>query len=164
MSSARPPGVFPAACGSVGLFGENERAQLISAGLQLSQTARVQAVREKFYGYFAVTVPSERLWISWPAAGLDGSSNTPSVIVTEAQALTGAAPRTPEQLGLSGAVNRSVAMEQLAAGPGLPGVPQRFCGRRWTAASRWRNMPMPHTATGRRFRIWDWPGGCSAGI
>lgn len=113
-------GVFPASCGSVGLFGENERAQLISAGLQLSQTARVQAVREKFYAYFAVTVPSERLWISWPAAGLDGSSNTPSVIVTEAQTLTGAAPRTPEQLGLSGAVNRSVAMEQLAAGSGSP--------------------------------------------
>ena len=91
-------GVFPAACGSVGLFGENERTQLISAGLQLFQTAQVQAVREKFYAYFAVTVPSERLWISWPAAGLDGGSNPPSQIITEAAALTGTEPQSPVQL------------------------------------------------------------------
>ena len=113
-------GVFPAACGSVGLFGENERTQLISAGLQLSQTARVQAVREKFYAYFAVTVPSERLWISWPAAGLDGGSNPPSQIITEAAALTGTEPQSPVQLAPAGAVNRAVAMEQLAAGVGSP--------------------------------------------
>ena len=113
-------GVFPAACGSVGLFGENERTQLISAGLQLSQTARVQAVREKFYAYFAVTVPSERLWISWPTAGLDGGSNPPSQIITEAAALTGTEPQSPVQLAPAGAVNRAVAMEQLAAGVGSP--------------------------------------------
>lgn len=108
-------GVFPAACGTVGLFGDSERRQLIDAGIELSQTAEIQAVREKFYAYFAVTVPSERLWISYPRSSLSGEQNTPSQIITEAGALCGVPLRPAAELGLSTVVNTATAMESLAA-------------------------------------------------
>lgn len=110
-------GVFPAACGAAGLFGEGERRALIAAGIPLSQTAQTQAVREKFYAYFAVTVPSERLWISFPAQGLDGGAASPSSILTESAALTGLSLIPARALDLPRVVNRTTALEQLAAAP-----------------------------------------------
>lgn len=108
-------GVFPAPARPVGLFGDGERERMIAAGLELSQTAEIQAVREKFYAYFAVTIPSERLWISFPRNSLSGEQNAPSQIITEAAELCCARLRPANSLGLSTVVNAATALESLAA-------------------------------------------------
>lgn len=85
-------GVFPADSTPVGLFSDSERQQLIHAGIEVSQTAQIQVVREKSYAYLAVAAPSQKLWVSYAASSLQGETATPSVIVSEVQAILGIKP------------------------------------------------------------------------
>ena len=53
--------------------------------MQLTETAEVKAVDEYFYAYYAMTLPRERLTVSYALADYRGNGLSPSEIVSELQ-------------------------------------------------------------------------------
>lgn len=80
-------GEFPLAPGSLCVFNDTERRELIALGLPLNDTVEGMAVQERFLAYSAMCAPSQRLYISWASGGAGGESRLPSSIVTEARAV-----------------------------------------------------------------------------
>ncbi|MDD3832829.1 MAG: PD-(D/E)XK nuclease family protein [Oscillospiraceae bacterium] len=74
-------GVFPAYPSDGGILTDNERNQLISRGLSLSDTADQRAVEERFFAYAAVAAPSDGLVVSYIKGNAAGESLSPSVLV-----------------------------------------------------------------------------------
>jgi ATP-dependent helicase/nuclease subunit B len=85
--------IFPAQTGGGGLFSEAEREQLADGGLELAPTSLQRAAIEKYFAYFALTLASERVYVSWPKADLKGRELLPSVIVEQ---LRGMFPKLEE--------------------------------------------------------------------
>ncbi len=108
-------GVFPAPCTDSGVFSEPERRELRDAGLELSAGGLEQAALEKYFAYFALTLPSERLCVSWPRSSLKGRETLPSEIVLQLKTMFPGLPCPPADPlgGISGA---SSAFETLARG------------------------------------------------
>lgn len=75
-------GEFPAQISPSGVFSDAERQQMIDAGVEISAPTLQKSVLEKFFAYFALTLGSDRLTVSWPRAGLTGQELMPSVIVS----------------------------------------------------------------------------------
>jgi len=76
-------GVFPAEVSAAGVFTDNERQELIDTGLEVSPPSLQRAVLEKFYSYYALTLSSHRLFVTWSRSDLAGRELQPSVIVTQ---------------------------------------------------------------------------------
>ena len=79
-------GEFPQNPASGGVFSDDERKALIRLGLPLSDTLENVAVEERFLAYSAMTSPSERLFIVYPGADIEGAAKSPSSIVAELHA------------------------------------------------------------------------------
>lgn len=79
-------GEFPQTPTSGGVFSEEERKTLIQLGLPLSDSLEDKALEEQFVAYQAMTSPSEKLFVSWPASSGDESCS-PSEIVEELQSI-----------------------------------------------------------------------------
>ncbi len=80
-------GEFPLTLGDSGIFTGDERKTLTEAGFLPDKSLEIQSTREKYLCYYALTAGSQKLFVSFPATNLSGSSNIPSVIITELQAL-----------------------------------------------------------------------------
>ena len=80
-------GEFPLAPGGDSLFSDSERRKLIRLGLPLTDTMENAALRERFLAYSALSIASERLFITWPAADEGGKALAPSSIPDEARAV-----------------------------------------------------------------------------
>ena len=107
---------FPQTPGSAGVLSFAERLSLIRNGLPLNDTLAGVDVQERFLAYAAVSAPSCRLYLSWPAAGTDGSQKFPSSIITQVQKiLNGVRVETAKTLPEGYlACSRKAAFSQLA--------------------------------------------------
>lgn len=91
-------GVVPAKLSEDGLLTEQERETLEGRGLRLAEDSRRKLLDEQFIIYCALTVPSRRLWISYPLADEEGKAMLPSEIVPQLRPLF---PQLREKLLLS---------------------------------------------------------------
>lgn len=80
-------GVFPVQCAASGVFSDAERQLMIDSGVEIAAPTLQKSVLEKFFAYFALTLPSERLTVSYPRSDLLGRELLPSVIVSQLQSL-----------------------------------------------------------------------------
>lgn len=75
--------VFPAQTASLGMFSDAERGVLINAGLEISAPSLQKSVLEKYFAYFALTLSSEWLYVSYSRSDLKGRELLPSAIITQ---------------------------------------------------------------------------------
>ncbi len=75
-------GLFPLEEGVGGMFTRADREEMAQLGLELSGAGEGQAVLERFYVYFALTTPSQQLYVSFPTADLAGNALQPSCLVS----------------------------------------------------------------------------------
>lgn len=90
-------GVFPENPPTQGVLNDVDRKILLPLGLELTETAEYKAVDERFFAYYALTLPKERLYVSWSMADYQGESMTQSVLVTELQDMFPSLPVTDSQ-------------------------------------------------------------------
>ena len=76
-------GVFPANVSTKGLFSDRERENLNNSGLGISAGGIHQSLLERFYGYFAFTLPSEKLFVSYVDSSLGGEKKLPSIFASQ---------------------------------------------------------------------------------
>lgn len=76
-------GEFPRVPASSGVFSDAQRRQLISMGLPLYDSLEGLSLNERFLAYKAITIPSQRLFITWSCATTLGGSKAASAIVRE---------------------------------------------------------------------------------
>lgn len=74
-------GVIPAKPSDRGLFTGDDREQLEQQGLQSGDDENSQMAMEKELAYRALTLPEERLYLSYPLASEDGDSLKPSPLI-----------------------------------------------------------------------------------
>ncbi|MEI7028188.1 helicase-exonuclease AddAB subunit AddB [Paenibacillus sp. y28] len=74
-------GVMPAVMSEDGVLTENEREALTDGGLELANGSRRKLLDERFMIYTALTLPSRKLWLSYPLADEEGGALLPSEIV-----------------------------------------------------------------------------------
>lgn len=82
-------GVFPAIPTSQGLFSDNERSSLIGLALPLYDNIYGMSLKEKFNAYAALSLPTEKLFVSRSVSGTNGDNYGPSVIFKEINAILG---------------------------------------------------------------------------
>ncbi|WRS28214.1 PD-(D/E)XK nuclease family protein [Oscillospiraceae bacterium MB08-C2-2] len=108
-------GIFPAQVGEGGLFTDGERRAMIESGLGISQPALEKAVMEKYFAYFALTLASHKLEVSYSRAGLGGGAIQPSSIVGQLLELfPGLALSRPFEKPSDRLYGRGAALELLA--------------------------------------------------
>jgi len=96
-------GFFPRQVTGGGLFTDAERLQMLELGAELSPPTLQQSVLERFYAYFALTIPSRRLHVSYARRDSLGREQQPSVIVSQLKTL------------FPGLVSREISPETLLA-------------------------------------------------
>lgn len=113
---------LPMTAGDGGLFSDEEREALRAAGLELGSTADERLDREFSLLYNCLTLPEERLHLSWCAAGGAGGKAMPAFVVKRLAAVFGLTVETPDA-----AVYRAsapgpafVLAAAAVAGPGAP--------------------------------------------
>jgi len=74
-------GEFPRYPASAGIFSDDERCKLLSLGLNLYDSLEGLSLNERFLSYKAVTLPSEKLFVSFVSSTLSGETKYPSEIV-----------------------------------------------------------------------------------
>ncbi len=74
-------GVLPARIGPTGLLTEAERVALRNLGLNLAPGITARAFAENFIVYLGLTRSSEKLWLSYSLADLEGKAQRPSPVV-----------------------------------------------------------------------------------
>jgi ATP-dependent helicase/nuclease subunit B len=67
-------GVLPAKLSDEGIFNDGDREALISQGLQVAPSSRTRMLDEEFTAYKAFTLPSNKLYVSYPLADEEGKS------------------------------------------------------------------------------------------
>lgn len=80
-------GVFPENPPTDGVLNDADRKVLSSLGVELTETAEVKAVDERFFVYTAFTLPTERLYVSFSVADYKGGSLFASGAVRELRAM-----------------------------------------------------------------------------
>ncbi|MEE8168907.1 MAG: PD-(D/E)XK nuclease family protein, partial [Phycisphaerae bacterium] len=78
-------GLFPALPNADPILGDRQRDMLRSAGVELAPSSAERILDERLLAYVAVTRPSERLWLSYPAAR-DGQPQEPSPFLEHVRA------------------------------------------------------------------------------
>ncbi|WP_342430211.1 helicase-exonuclease AddAB subunit AddB [Neobacillus sp. FSL H8-0543] len=71
-------GVLPAKIAEEGILADEEREQLLSAGITVAPSSRTRLLDENFLAYKALTTPSEILYVSYPLANDEGKALIPS--------------------------------------------------------------------------------------
>ncbi|MFS0727509.1 helicase-exonuclease AddAB subunit AddB [Paenibacillus sp. 1P07SE] len=74
-------GVLPMRIQEDGILTEEERERLAQDGMVMAPGVRRRLLDERFLIYHALTLPSEHLWISYPASDAEGKSLLPSEII-----------------------------------------------------------------------------------
>ncbi|WOC33405.1 MULTISPECIES: PD-(D/E)XK nuclease family protein [Caproicibacterium] len=107
---------FPKTPGTAGVLSFAERLSLIRGGLPLNDTLEGVDVQERFLAYAAVSAPSRRLYLSWPASGTDGAAKLPSSLISQVrETLSGVPLQTAATLPVGWlACSRKAAFAQLA--------------------------------------------------
>ena len=82
-------GVFPAIPTAQGLFSDNERSSLIGLDLPLHDSVYGMSLKEKYNAYAALSLPTEKLFVSRPVSCTNGDKYEPSVIFKEINAILG---------------------------------------------------------------------------
>ena len=109
-------GDFPLSPSSHCVFSDGERRELIALGLPLNDTLEGVAVQERFLAYAAMSAASERLYISFAAAGPEGEPKRASAIVTETLSILQGVPvYTPYSLPQTWTANAAQPAFALAA-------------------------------------------------
>lgn len=68
-----------------GVLSEDERLELIQQGLPLGETAQQQLSRALYDVYALLSMPRERIFISWPETGFSGEEKRPAFLVRRIQ-------------------------------------------------------------------------------
>ena len=76
-------GAFPGECSSGVIFNDTERCELIKNGMPIISNLEYNSVSETFIAYHAITLATDRLYLTYSALGSDSSSLTPSEMVNE---------------------------------------------------------------------------------
>lgn len=74
-------GAIPQASPSPGLLNDDDRSLLSSYGLELAPSLTDKLYREMTIVYEACAMPSNRLYVSWAAAGAEGEEHRPAFLV-----------------------------------------------------------------------------------
>lgn len=101
-------GVFPAPPERSGILSDAERVALSDAGLEFSSAESKTLYEEEHLIYKCLTIPSEFLELSFPAASMEGATQRPSRIFQRIRELFPAAEERNLLLGLSDADKISV--------------------------------------------------------
>ncbi len=80
-------GVFPANGSGGVLLSDKERTELMENNIELISNIEYNSVSEMYIAYRAVSLPTEKLYVSYSSFGTDGDSLFPSELVTEAKSL-----------------------------------------------------------------------------
>ncbi len=76
-------GVFPGAPIAGGMLTDNDRKALQALGLSIENTCEYQITDQRFIAYSALCSPEERLYVTYPTSGADGSELSPSELITQ---------------------------------------------------------------------------------
>jgi ATP-dependent helicase/nuclease subunit B len=131
-------GLFPLPHGEDAVLGDAEREALERRGVLLEPGRRTRLLDERLLAYIALTRPSERLWISYPAADEQGREVCASPYLPAVLAALGRPAEAIERLPAEGGASlESIwTVEQLAAG--LGGALRRVAsGRSSEEEARW---------------------------
>lgn len=82
-------GIFPAVPVMSGLLSARDRKALSELGIELSQSSELKACEERFIAYSAVTLPREKLFISYHQNNEESGGLAPSVIFENTKSLFG---------------------------------------------------------------------------
>ena len=74
-------GVFPASPPSGGLLNDSDRITLINSGFDMAPDFATQRIEEEHLVYKTLSMPSERIFVSYANAEFDGTASRPSQIV-----------------------------------------------------------------------------------
>ena len=98
-------GIVPKTESSGGLLTESDRDMLASRDVRLKPTARENIAISRYYMYLTLAKPSDRLYLMYPEADIDGAVRRPSYLISSVQKLysdlsvrTAADPMTSEGL------------------------------------------------------------------
>ncbi|MCD1261590.1 helicase-exonuclease AddAB subunit AddB [Paenibacillus athensensis] len=80
-------GVVPAQLQENGVLTEAERELLASGGLPMADGSRRKLLDEQFLIYTSLTVPSHRLWLSYPLSDEEGKTLLPSELIKQLRRL-----------------------------------------------------------------------------
>lgn len=80
-------GEFPRNPSPDGVFSDEERRALIQMGLPLNGTMEDSSMDERLMAYTVMAAPTERLFVTYPAADMDGAAKAPSSIVSEIRSI-----------------------------------------------------------------------------
>lgn len=80
-------GVFPENPPTDGVLNDTDRKTLHLLGLELTETAEVKAVDERFFVYYALTLARERVFVSWAMSDYKGGAMAESPAVSELRAM-----------------------------------------------------------------------------
>ncbi|MDL2232306.1 PD-(D/E)XK nuclease family protein [Ruminococcaceae bacterium OttesenSCG-928-L11] len=93
-------GIFPPAVSTAGVFSDSERKLLAEGGISISQPSLQQVMLERYFAYYAVTLPSDKLVVTWRKSDLTGRELAPSGIVIRLRELFGDGVEQPWEPGL----------------------------------------------------------------
>ncbi|MDQ0198132.1 helicase-exonuclease AddAB subunit AddB [Neobacillus ginsengisoli] len=71
-------GVMPAKISDEGILADEDREQLLAAGIKVAPSSRTRMMDENFLAYKALTTPSDILFVSYPLANEEGKALIPS--------------------------------------------------------------------------------------
>ncbi|MBM7541488.1 helicase-exonuclease AddAB subunit AddB [Amphibacillus cookii] len=80
-------GMWPMKPGVDTVLSEDERLQLRTYGITLAESETQQLIDDWFYIYLAVTLATERLWLSYPLSDTEGKAKTPASLIKRIQSL-----------------------------------------------------------------------------
>ena len=120
-------GRLPAPETAGGVFTSEEREELNTLGLMPGGAER-ELSRELWRIYACVSLPSDTLYISFPAAEADGAEARPSIVMERARAISGAEPRRGD-LTRARTFSREGAWQLAAAGEAGRGDPECLAAR-----------------------------------
>ncbi|HAN44439.1 MAG TPA: hypothetical protein DCP97_03510, partial [Ruminococcaceae bacterium] len=108
-------GEFPLAVSSGGILSESERLLLEQNGIQIGFSAQHKAALENYFAYFAVTSPSDYLYVSYSKSDLSGGSYMPSPIIQSVLKIFDTKPMPAESIEPQNAiVNIDTAISEFA--------------------------------------------------
>ena len=76
-------GVFPQVPSAGGVFTDSERKILLEKGMEVNDSLDELNYKEMYLAYYALTLPSHKLFVSYSTSNLQGELLTPSSIVRE---------------------------------------------------------------------------------
>ncbi|MGZ4159239.1 MAG: helicase-exonuclease AddAB subunit AddB, partial [Neobacillus sp.] len=71
-------GVLPAKISDEGILADEDREQLLTAGIKVAPSSRTRMLDENFLAYKALSTPSDILFVSYPLANEEGKALIPS--------------------------------------------------------------------------------------